>query len=71
MAGFFMVGRCIVGCCNVIHSPGREGTTFFGIKGVQFFGIELKPVGRVSADANLKYGLLLLDLKLYGGRHYG
>ena len=40
--------------CVFIPSPVREASTFLVIAAVQFFSIELKPVSRDSADANLK-----------------
>ena len=40
--------------CVFIPSPVREGSTLFGDHRVSIFQTELKPVRRVSADANLK-----------------
>ena len=41
--------------CMFIPSPVKKGiNNYFGIKSVQFFQIELKPVKRVNVDANLK-----------------
>ena len=40
--------------CVFIPSPKREGSTFLVITGVKFLQTELKPVRKVSADANLK-----------------
>ena len=41
-------------CVCVYPSPVREGSTFNVIIGVQSFRTEMKPVGKVSVDANLK-----------------
>ena len=40
--------------CVFIPSPVRDVSTFLVITGVQFFRTELKPVRKVSEDANLK-----------------
>ena len=40
--------------CVFIPSPVMEGSTFLVIAGVQFFLIELKPIRKFSANANLK-----------------
>ena len=44
----------VIKLCVFISSPVREGSTFLVITGLQFFRTELKSVGKVSADANLK-----------------
>ena len=48
----------------LISSPVREGSTFMVITWVQLFQPDLKPVRRVSADANLK----IFQPKVYKAR---